>query len=451
MPLADDLLQLLDIRADFTVRSREGSRLEYKETFNLGSASRYMRTMASFANNSGGFIVFGISDQPRRLMGVDQQRFEAVDPVRLTALLNSSLSPEIHWDSGVLEIHGLPIGFIYTFECDTKPVISTSDRDRDLKEGQVYYRYRGQSRVAQYAELHGMIEERLAREREAWRRHLTRIAEAGPMRVGVLNSTTGRLHGTKGTYVIDRALVDQLTFIREGSFDERDGAPALRLVGNVRPVNEVQPVAPVPLAIGFDDLVNAFVGLTAMEPAVGRAFLEQAFREDSHYLPFHFFRRRADLSVDEALAILDDERVPDRHKALIRSRLRSELRVTPVGAVSDPLPGIVPGGGWVADAGEAQTQKTERSLLLRALSQEPDTVQESLPALDTRRVLEAMTHLSPQAIMSASSALRGILGRVFLDEFYDLDAAARSVFRKALARLDEGLFAAAAVLDDDAD
>lgn len=48
----DDELREL-VRIDPTtkvVASRENSRLEFKNTFNLGSASRYLRTMAAFAN-----------------------------------------------------------------------------------------------------------------------------------------------------------------------------------------------------------------------------------------------------------------------------------------------------------------------------------------------------------------------------------------------------------------
>lgn len=41
------------------LKCRERVDLEYKETFNLGSAAKYAKTMASFANNMGGFIIFG--------------------------------------------------------------------------------------------------------------------------------------------------------------------------------------------------------------------------------------------------------------------------------------------------------------------------------------------------------------------------------------------------------
>lgn len=49
--------------------SRENSRLEYKETFNWGSRAKYAKTMAAFANNDGGFIVFGVKNSPMISLG----------------------------------------------------------------------------------------------------------------------------------------------------------------------------------------------------------------------------------------------------------------------------------------------------------------------------------------------------------------------------------------------
>ena len=39
---------------------RESATLEFKESFNFGSMAMYFRTIASFANRNGGYIIFGI-------------------------------------------------------------------------------------------------------------------------------------------------------------------------------------------------------------------------------------------------------------------------------------------------------------------------------------------------------------------------------------------------------
>lgn len=44
--------------------NREGITMEFKESYNHGSMAQYFKAMASFANNSGGYILFGVGDRP---------------------------------------------------------------------------------------------------------------------------------------------------------------------------------------------------------------------------------------------------------------------------------------------------------------------------------------------------------------------------------------------------
>ncbi len=87
----EHLVSLLALREGSTnvLRNRENSQLEFKETFNLGSRAKYARTMASFANNKGGYIVFGVEPSPHRLKGLSSDRFDAFDPAQLSEFLNT--------------------------------------------------------------------------------------------------------------------------------------------------------------------------------------------------------------------------------------------------------------------------------------------------------------------------------------------------------------------------
>ncbi len=58
------------------LRSRESNTVEFKQSFNKGSVAAYAKTMAAFANNSGGYIIFGITDTPRRIIGLKNDNFE---------------------------------------------------------------------------------------------------------------------------------------------------------------------------------------------------------------------------------------------------------------------------------------------------------------------------------------------------------------------------------------
>ena len=57
------------------VMARESGWLEFKESFNWLSKDKYAKSMAAFANNKGGYIVFGIKDQPRELTGLQSKNF----------------------------------------------------------------------------------------------------------------------------------------------------------------------------------------------------------------------------------------------------------------------------------------------------------------------------------------------------------------------------------------
>jgi len=79
--------------------SRENGKLEFKESFDMGSADKYAKTAAAFANEQGGYIVFGVKDSPRQMIGLKSQNFENFDVGKLTAALSEWLCPEIEWGS----------------------------------------------------------------------------------------------------------------------------------------------------------------------------------------------------------------------------------------------------------------------------------------------------------------------------------------------------------------
>jgi hypothetical protein len=228
---------------------------------------------------------------------------------------------------------------------------------------------------------------------------------------------------------------------------ESAGAPTLRLVGDVVPAESVAPVSAVPYSIHYDDLINSFLADRVMTPAEGKAFLEEAFRQDTHYMPLHYLRRKAAaLSLEDAISLLNDLRIQSRMRQSMRARLQGEARVQPLGAVADPLPPHVGALALAEKASAAVTQKAARSLLLRGLTTDPHGVSSIAENLDAPRLFEAITHLSPQAIREHSEPLRGMLSSLFLSEYENWPSTTRSIFRKAVAHLDDVLFEGAGPL-----
>ena len=230
---------------DGYIKSRESSLLEFKESFNLGSMDEYAKTMAAFANNRGGIIIFGVKDNPRIPIGIRKEKFDNIKQEKVTGYLIEHFSPEIEWDIGITEVDGRHFGYISVLESHNKPIICKKNNG-DLKSGEIYYRYRGQSRKIEFSELRKIIDEIRENEKKLWMKHIEKIAQIGPKNIAFIdllrgNIETQNLNGNK--FIIDKSLLNDLKekvkFVEEGKFSEKEGLPTLKLIGEVQASDSV--------------------------------------------------------------------------------------------------------------------------------------------------------------------------------------------------------------------
>lgn len=251
LPFADEKLSKLfevDATRPDRLKRRESTTLELKQNFNLSQDSKveYGRTMAAFANRDGGYILFGIKDQPHLLLGMTNDKLDTLDPRTLSQFLAEHFSPNIDWQHHVHAMDGKRFGLIYVAAAKRKPVVCTRTNGK-LRDGDIYFRYQGETRLIASAELHGLINDLVDAERKSWRELLTKTAHTIPSATYLLDTDSGRASGEKGTFVIGEQLLEKVKFIEEGHFDE-DGEPALRVIGDVEVVRAemVQVPHPVP-------------------------------------------------------------------------------------------------------------------------------------------------------------------------------------------------------------
>ncbi len=216
------------------VGMRENSVVELKETFNWAAKSEYAKSMAAFSNNRGGYLIFGVTNSPRTVVGLRTDNFENKDEANITEYLNSVLSPEIRYEKGVIDIGGLKIGYIYTHENEAKPVIAIKN-DGDIHEAEIYYRYSARNDKIKYPGLKALFDNIREQEKKAWMDLFQRVTKIGPVNTAVMDMVHGKIEGNKGSVLIDSKLISKLKFIKEGQFSET-GKPALKLIGDVRPV-----------------------------------------------------------------------------------------------------------------------------------------------------------------------------------------------------------------------
>lgn len=243
--------------ANGTLKSRESNTVEFKESFNKANTAKYAKTMASYSNNRGGYIIFGVKDNPRAIIGLKNNNFENLNQEQFSEALNSLFAPAMEWDCGTLlidvsstngETITYKIGWIYTAEAEYKPIIAQKANDGEkINSGDVFYRYRARSEKIKFAEMSRIIETRIAKEREGLLKLFEVIRNSKTANLGIVNYTNGKITTPYGVDVaFERKLVTQVLrkakFIKEGSFNETEGIPVIKVTGNIDLAEEV----PVP-------------------------------------------------------------------------------------------------------------------------------------------------------------------------------------------------------------
>ena len=231
-----------------TLFHREGQELEFKEQFNLAALADYFRDFAAFANNRGGYLIHGIKDKPRIRAGMSEksiEQFEKVDPEKISGNSLEIFSADIRWEQALFEIDDIKLGVFKIFEAQLKPVIAKKDegKDQSIRNGEIYFRYGGRTQKIQAAELENIINKRVEQNNQHWLDLMSKIGSAGPQNAAILDTEKALIEKDDArVLVLDEDLAHKLKFIKEGEFVEKEGAAALKLVGDVVPIDQVEVV-----------------------------------------------------------------------------------------------------------------------------------------------------------------------------------------------------------------
>jgi hypothetical protein len=208
----------------------ETDQVECKKSVNF-----VMKTIAAFANNKGGYFVFGVENGTFNVVGLPDDKFEKYDLNKLNQNIRDQLGIGLEILTTTHQIDGKKVGVVYVGEAHTKPVIFIHNAD-GAAQGHIYYRYPGEDRLISPTDLQRLIEQRLQQlSQTILSKHLANIMRFGIENAAVLNLSTGEIDGKAGAFLIDEALLPKLSFVKDGEFVERSGAPTLKLIGEVAP------------------------------------------------------------------------------------------------------------------------------------------------------------------------------------------------------------------------
>ena len=314
-----------DAAGDWRLGNGETDQVECKQNFKLRSTATWLRAVAALANSRGGYVLFGVADKDDsgvcKLVGMNNNDFRDADPSKLTERLQSGFQPTPRIRKALIEIEGKSVGVLHVERHDSRPVIATKNDggSGEIKEGDIFHRYPGASRRISYGDLRAMLDERDVRVREAILPMVEKLLQLGPDRAMIADLAGGKLTDGKTSIELSEEIIERLAVIKEGEFEVAEGAPALRLIGDVK---SETPITVRREIITRDDIRRAFLADKLDADALD--YLRVAVEiSGSDWLPIRYFASKAGMSREQLLQFIDSSPGPPKQKALCRQRLSS--------------------------------------------------------------------------------------------------------------------------------
>ena len=414
------------------INTRESSTVEFKETYNHSSMAAYFKTIAAFANNSGGYLVFGIGDSPRSLLGLNEKSLKQFEDLRVEDFSKNLLdyfSSEIRWDHITFEFEHKQYGIIYVFPASRKPCICKKNHDEkntkySLKEGDIYYRYGGRSEKIRYTELQAIIDNTRKSEEQMWMQLIKNIAKIGVENAALLDLDAGKITGQGGTILIDEELISKVAFIKEGEFVETEGKPTLRLIGDVTKLDTGKVIVKehtqkIPKAIEPGDIVKSF--LLGEKVSTPEEYIKVICSSNTANYPIYFSFRSSNIQAEDAISIAEGITSRGTAKKSLIKRLqgkRIEMK---------PLP---------------KTQNTsakEKANYAEAWIREE--ISTNFRGNSLNYCIDALLSLDADQIKKHEKYIRAILLKIFNEYFENSNQNVASNMRKVICRIDEAIHA----------
>jgi|GEM_PF-3459766 len=359
------------------VKSRETHQVEFKQDFdwdNKPSRIKYLKSIAAFANRKGGFMIFGISDSPRELLGMNKPFIE-IDDADISSFINGYLSPSPHFERREYQLRGKRVGILYIHECDKKPIVCTKTYDVILSESSIYYRYSSQSDRIKAGDLIHLIKEAKELESQKWMALFSKVSSIGVHNVGIFNSREGAITTHKNNqFILDEDLIKRLKVIDQYS-ENKQGAEAVKIIGEIDSVGTIITKSKY---LHDNDIIRCF--LSGDEVDQPEEYLKAMCYQSSGTLPLYYYLRSANFTMERGVEFLRNVNKNSQAKSKLIQRLQDDSTLENAHNNCSIHSGTSIGA-------------TRLELYNRILNQERDEIDVS-SFEQTRRTLEAIMNLS---------------------------------------------------------
>lgn len=291
----------------------EHEECECKVDFDPKKMTVIVKAVAALANNKGGYIFFGITNAEFKVEGIGDQ-FTKTDIVQIVEKVKAHLSPTPTITAKeTIDLDGLLVGFLHVAKYPTPPVIVYRDGD-GLKEGEILFRYPGQSSRIKFGDLRAMLDERDRLAQSALARAAGQIADIGTRNAMILDTNRNVLEAGGHSILIDEKLAENLKFIKEGDFDEKLGAPTLKLVGEVTPVTVKGSTTTIVAhaAIFQEGILDKFLKQERVDTPI--EYIYAGLAQSRMWLPIFYYARMGEKSNEEVTALVGALKVAQKGK-----------------------------------------------------------------------------------------------------------------------------------------
>lgn len=144
-----------------TLFETEGRRLELKRALPKSNSelSKCMIAAAALANADGGYLIFGIEDKKRTVLGITSDSWETFDWNKFASETARLFQPSIGWERRCIEYHGYQLGVIYVEPLELPPTVATADWN-EVTSGSIYFRYPRSSERIRFGDLLRLLAKR---------------------------------------------------------------------------------------------------------------------------------------------------------------------------------------------------------------------------------------------------------------------------------------------------
>lgn len=320
--LTDDWLDNFFAVADEQniLKRRESHCIEFKGKFEWSAEkarANYCKSLSAFSNNKGGALIFGVQDNPHKIIGIED--FEKTDDADITNYINELFTPSINFERREFEFRGMTLGILYAFRNNNRPIICNKDSSK-THNSDIYYRYGAKSSKIKAGDLIKLIEDIKREESERWMKLLENIGEIGIENTHLLNSMSGEIISDNNTFLLDETLLSQIKIIDKYSI-QKDGEPAVKIIGNIP---ELARVIKTNTNIYEEDIYKSY--LNDISIVTNEDLLKFICQRNTAYYPFYFLLRRLKLNDQKSIEFLKDLKIRGSVRISLIERIKKDKK-----------------------------------------------------------------------------------------------------------------------------